>query len=175
MTRQFPEKEYHIIYDAGASSIRASVVSFTPTAPAESPKSKSKTAREGTSIEVKGVGYNLHSGGTELDRRLRELLIEQFEKKHGKSIRKDERAMARLWKEAGRVKAILSANTDSSVAVSPITFVLNSNCLLMFRYAQTRLKVWHTTSTSNHASRVRYSRRRARISKSSLRNPFLTP
>lgn len=119
MTRQFPEKEYHIIYDAGASSIRASVVSFTPTAPAESPKSKSKTAKEGTFIEVKGIGYNLHSGGTELDRRLRELLIEQFEKKHGKSVRNDERAMARLWKEAGRVKAILSANTDSSVAVSP--------------------------------------------------------
>lgn len=124
MTCQFPEKEYHIIYDAGASSIRASVVAFTPTAPPETStksKSKSKTAKppkEGTFIEVKGIGYNLHSGGMELDRRLRELLADQLEKKHGKSMRGDERAMARLWKEAGRVKAILSANTDSYVAVS---------------------------------------------------------
>lgn len=132
MTRQFPEKEYHIIYDAGASSIRASVVSFTPTAPPEtSTKSKSKSKsvkppKEGTLIEVKGIGYNLHSGGTELDRRLRELLVDQFEKKHGKSVRSDERAMARLWKEASRVKAILSANTDSSVAVSLL--VLRLSC-----------------------------------------------
>ncbi|KAJ6463417.1 Hsp70 protein-domain-containing protein [Mycena sanguinolenta] len=111
MTRTFPTPEYHIIYDAGASSIRATLVSFS-----------TPDATTGTQIVVAGVGYDLSTGGTELDRRLREILIEAFNTKHKKDIREDKRGMAKLWKEAGRVKAILSANTDATATVESLAW-----------------------------------------------------
>ncbi|KAH7927208.1 actin-like ATPase domain-containing protein [Leucogyrophana mollusca] len=115
MTRTFTVPEYHVIYDAGASSTRATVVSF---APAEEGKGKSS----GTQISVLGVGYDRATGGTELDRRLREILIDNFTSKHKRDIRKDKRGMAKLWKEAGRVKAILSANSDAMSTVESVAF-----------------------------------------------------
>ncbi|KAJ3754158.1 Hsp70 protein-domain-containing protein [Lentinula raphanica] len=111
MTRTFPTPEYHIIYDAGASSIRATLVSFS---------TDSKTST--TQITVHGVGYDRGVGGTELDRRMREILADQFVAKHGKDIRKDKRGMAKLWKEAGRVKSILSANTEAMSNVESLAF-----------------------------------------------------
>ena len=108
MTRSFTSPEYHVIYDAGASSIRATVVSFASTS--SDPKSKTK---DSTLITVAGVGFDRTVGGTELDRRLRQMLVKDFERKHSKEIRSDKKAMAKLWKEAGRVKTILSANADA--------------------------------------------------------------
>ena len=111
MTRTFSEEpEYHVIYDAGASSIRATVVAFS-SVPG---KTKRDTA---TSINVKGLGFDRTTGGVEIDRRLRELLINDFNKKHKKDIRQDKRGVAKLWKEAGRVKAILSANAEATASV----------------------------------------------------------
>lgn len=112
MTRSFPETEYHVIYDAGASSIRATVASFSTIT-----EGKGKSAKDATQISTLGVGYDRYTGGTELDRRLRELMITDFTKRHKKDIRSDKRGMAKLWKEAGRVKAILSANADATAAV----------------------------------------------------------
>jgi hypoxia up-regulated 1 len=121
MTRSFSEKkEYHIVYDAGATSITATVVSFVST-PAET-----KKGQNGTEITVSGVGFDRMAGGMELDRRMRELLVEDFSKKHRTAnIRSDKRGMAKMWKEAGRVKTILSANTEasSSVSFSPLCLV----------------------------------------------------
>ncbi|KAJ6520608.1 Hsp70 protein-domain-containing protein [Mycena vulgaris] len=111
MTRTFPTPEYHIVYDAGASSIRATVVSFS-----------TSNATSGTQIVAAGVGYDLATGGTELDRRLRELLIEAFNTKNKKDIREDKRGMAKLWKEAGRIKAILSANNDATATVESLAW-----------------------------------------------------
>ncbi|KAL6308933.1 actin-like ATPase domain-containing protein [Sparassis latifolia] len=119
MTRAFPMPEYHVIYDAGASSIRATVVSFA-TGSSE-PNSKSGIG-DSTQISVAGVGYDRSIGGTELDRRLREIMINDFQRKHGKNIRGDKRGMAKLWKEAGRVKAILSANSEAMVTVESLAF-----------------------------------------------------
>lgn len=112
MTRSFPEPEYHVIYDAGASSVRATVVKFT---------SGGKGKSASTQIQVLGVGHDREVGGTELDRRLRDILIEEFNSKHNKDIRTDKRGMAKLWKEAGRVKAILSANSEAASTVSIIS------------------------------------------------------
>jgi hypoxia up-regulated 1 len=112
MTRTFsPTPEYHVIYDAGASSTRATVVSFTA---AEDPKTKASY----TEISVLGVGFDRSTSGTDLDRRLREILIEKFITQHRRDIRRDKRGMAKLWKEAGRVKAILSANTEAMSIVN---------------------------------------------------------
>jgi hypoxia up-regulated 1 len=114
MTRTFSTTpEYHVIYDAGASSTRATVVSF---AAAEDPKTKASY----TQINVLGVGHDRNTGGTELDLRLRDILIDSFVSKHRRDIRKDKRGMAKLWKEAGRVKAILSANSDAMSTVSKL-------------------------------------------------------
>ncbi|PCH43121.1 actin-like ATPase domain-containing protein [Wolfiporia cocos MD-104 SS10] len=119
MTRTFSQPEYHVIYDAGASAIRASVVGFASVAGDTKPKSLTKDALQ---ITVAGVGYDRTIGGTELDRRLREIMIEDFNRKHKRDIRKDKRGMAKLWKEAGRVKAILSANADAMATVESVAF-----------------------------------------------------
>ena len=113
MTRSFPTSEYHVIYDAGASSIRATVVEFS----SAGGDSKSKLAKDATQITVHGVGYDRFIGGTELDRRLRDLLLNDFQKRYKRDISNDKRAMAKLWKEAGRVKAILSANNEAQATV----------------------------------------------------------
>lgn len=117
MSRTFPTLEHHIIYDAGASGTRATLVSFQTVTEPVSPKSK-KT-KDVIHVTVKGFGYDKQASGSEMDLRLRELLREKFEDKHfrGKSIEKEHRAISKLWKEAPRVKTILSANTESRVSV----------------------------------------------------------
>jgi hypoxia up-regulated 1 len=124
MSRSFPEKEFHIIYDAGASGIRATLASFH-TAPSDpAPKAlKSKTG-DPTHVEVKGFGYDRLASGAEMDLRLRNILKEAFETKHarGRAINKEMRAIAKLNKEANRVKTILSANIESNVMVRQQNF-----------------------------------------------------
>lgn len=124
MTRSFPAKEHHIIFDAGAGSIRATVASFhSPDAkPASESKKTSKSkspSKESVNIDILGYGYDITASGNELTRRLRDVFVEQFEKKHDFSISRHGRARARLWKEAERVKGILSANADSRSTVCP--------------------------------------------------------
>ena len=117
LTRIFQNPENHIIYDAGAGSIRATLVTFSSVPSVPSGKTSSKAKSNTTTIEVKSIGYARGVGGNELDKRLREILIEDFNAKHNKDIRTDSRGMAKLWKEAGRVKAVLSANADATVTV----------------------------------------------------------
>lgn len=107
MTRQFPQQERHIVYDAGAASTRATIATFTGQG----------KKQDGTLITINAVGYDRLAGGTELDRRLREILVGEFESKHGMRIRDDPKAMMKLWKEAERIKSILSANTEASARV----------------------------------------------------------
>jgi hypoxia up-regulated 1 len=119
MSRSFPETEYHIIYDAGSSGIRATLASFH-TAPSD-PASKAPKSKTGdpTHVKIKGFGYDRQASGAEMDYRLRNILKEAFETKHarGQAIDKEVRAIAKLNKEANRVKTILSANMESNVMV----------------------------------------------------------
>ena len=110
--RTFAKPEVHVIYDAGASSIRATAVQFSMDGGGK------KGGVDGPQVTVMGVGYDRSAGGTELDRRMREILIEGFNIKHGRDVRQDAKGMAKLWKEAGRVKAILSANSDAMAQVN---------------------------------------------------------
>lgn len=126
MTRTFPtfdpatgegEKEYHIIYDSGAMSTTASVMAFYQTSYLPTPKSK--TPINTTHVELLGTGWQ-EVGGVMLDLTIQEVLAADFVQKTGKSkVREDKRAMAKLQKEAVRVKHILSANQESSVNVCP--------------------------------------------------------
>ena len=125
MSRSFPEKEYHIIYDAGASGIRATLASFHTVPSDSAPKAlKSKTG-DPTHVEIKGFGYDRQAGGAEMDYRLRNILKEAFETKHarGRAINKEMRAITKLNKEANRVKTILSANIESNVMVGQRSYI----------------------------------------------------
>ncbi|ORX33442.1 Hsp70 protein-domain-containing protein [Kockovaella imperatae] len=129
MTRTFPdfdlstgqgEKEYHVIYDSGSLSTTATVVAFYQTSELLTPKSKTPIAT--THIDTIGTGYS-PVGGLLLDLTLQELLVEDFIKKAGSKadgIKEDKRAMAKIMKEAVRVKHILSANQESNVNVESL-------------------------------------------------------
>lgn len=119
----FDQKETHIIYDAGASSITATVVSFHNSPIPDPTKVLKSSLKNATHVDVHSFGFDVIASGTELDRRLREKLVKMFEAKHpveAKGLRKNGRAMARLWKEAQRVKSVLSANTESAVRVESL-------------------------------------------------------
>ncbi|KZS89329.1 actin-like ATPase domain-containing protein [Sistotremastrum niveocremeum HHB9708] len=117
MTRTFPKQEYHIIYDAGATGISATLVSFK-TVDSETAKGK-----DATQIVVHGVGYDREASGTEMDRRLRDILGADFNSKHPwNDITRDQKGMAKLWKEAQRVKHVLSVNNEASVMVESIAY-----------------------------------------------------
>jgi len=106
MTRTFPTPENHVMYDVGASGTRATVVQFST--------STDKAGVAGTQITVLGYGYDRTIGGLEFDRRIRDILADTFNQKFakGKDVRTDGKGMARLWKEAQRIKHILSANQE---------------------------------------------------------------
>lgn len=75
-------------------------------------------------LEVISVGFDATLGGNSIDLIISEMLLEMFVKKHdldAESVRKDSRSMARLLKEAIRVKMILSANVDTFSSVIPIS------------------------------------------------------
>lgn len=109
------EKEYHVVYDSGALSTSATVLAFYQTSVLPTPKSK--TAINTTHVEVMGTGW-AEAGGVHLDVAVMELLKADFEKKSKKVVGEDKKAMAKLQREAVRVKQILSANQESNVAVS---------------------------------------------------------
>lgn len=125
MTRTFPpEPSYHLLYDLGAASLRCTLVSLKsallpdPYSLAAKPELKNVT-----SVNVHGVGFDVEVGGYQFDRLVRDLMIEQIEDDGGKggkreAVKSNKRAMAKLLKEAGRVKQVLSANTEAMARVS---------------------------------------------------------
>ncbi|GJJ09364.1 hypothetical protein Clacol_003586 [Clathrus columnatus] len=122
MTRTFPTPETHLIYDAGAGSIRATIATFSTTPASDNGETSKSKKKDSTSVEIKAIGYSRQIGGDELDRRLREILIDKFNSKSQKNIRTDSRGMAKLWKEAGRVKGVLSANAEAVARVENLAF-----------------------------------------------------
>ena len=100
---------YIMFYDMGASSTSATVVSY------QNVKTKERGFVEThPQVSIMGVGYDRTLGGLEMQIRLQEYLAKEFDamKKTSNSVFKSPRAMAKLFKEAGRVKLILSANAD---------------------------------------------------------------
>ncbi|CAN9501396.1 unnamed protein product [Ophioblennius macclurei] len=75
-----------------------------------------KTKDSGTQpqLQIRGVGFDRGLGGFEMDLRLRDHLAKLFneQKKSKKDVRENHRAMAKLLKEAQRLKTVLSANVD---------------------------------------------------------------
>ncbi|KAI9098217.1 Hsp70 protein-domain-containing protein [Phlyctochytrium arcticum] len=118
MVRTFETPQYHVFYDVGAGSTVAALVQFsTYTA---NPKSLYKKG-DVTEVDVKAIGYDPTLGGHSLDVKLQQHLAREFTNKMGPKLKgnvfEDSRAMAKLLKEANRVKTILSANTETVSSV----------------------------------------------------------
>lgn len=129
MTRSFPVKEYHMIYDSGAIKTTATILSFeTKEVPIESPLLPGKSKKlmkpklvNTTIVEVIAFDSEQDLGGAFLDERLRDVLVEEFLAQDGNSvedIRNDPRALRKLWSQASKVKQVLSANNEASASVS---------------------------------------------------------
>ncbi|KAF9968117.1 hypothetical protein BGZ70_006516 [Mortierella alpina] len=116
MTRAFPQEQCHLFYDMGAGSTVASLACFQDLTVKDG--KLNKTVQQ---IEIKSVGYDRTLGGHEFDIRLQKLLAEKFQEQKGSKVSmpvfQNERAMAKLLKEANRVKQILSANTETMASV----------------------------------------------------------
>jgi len=102
--------QYLMLYDIGASGTEASVVAY---------QLGKVNGEVDPQLSVKGHGFDRTLGGLEMDLRLRDLLVKKFnEKKRTKSdVTKNPRAMAKLLKEANRVKKVLSANVDHTAQI----------------------------------------------------------
>lgn len=115
------EKQYHVIYDVGAGSTCATLVSIRQ---GEIPDPNSRIAKSGIVIEVEGVGYDVGVGGHLLTERVRDLLINKFLEANPSIKRSkllaDHRALAKLWNEANKVKYVLSANTETRSSVEGV-------------------------------------------------------
>ncbi|XP_076457852.1 hypoxia up-regulated protein 1-like isoform X2 [Babylonia areolata] len=106
--------QYYMFYDMGATSTVVSIVGY-----------KMVKTQVGSRVEsnpqltVRGVGYDRDLGGLEMTLRLRDHLAEVFNGQRQRSVRVQDnpRAMAKLMKEAERVKKVLSANTDHKAQV----------------------------------------------------------
>ncbi|XP_047463103.1 hypoxia up-regulated protein 1 [Mugil cephalus] len=95
-----------MFYDMGSGSTTATIVTYQTV----------KTKEFGTQpqLQIRGVGFDRSLGGFEMDLRLRDHLAKLFneQKKSKKDVRENHRAMAKLLKEAQRLKTVLSANAD---------------------------------------------------------------
>jgi hypoxia up-regulated 1 len=106
--KKFETLEYHLFYDMGAGSTVATLVSFQ--------SGKTALTKKNIDVMIKGYATDSDLGGLQVDIRIQRHLASEFAKvnkgKLSGDIFKDNRAMARLMKEANRVKTILSANQN---------------------------------------------------------------
>ncbi|XP_068186473.1 hypoxia up-regulated protein 1 isoform X1 [Antennarius striatus] len=95
-----------MFYDMGSGSTTATIVSYQTV--------KTKDSGTQPQLQIRGVGFDRGLGGFEMDLRLRDHLAKLFneQKKSKKDVRENHRAMAKLLKEAQRLKTVLSANVD---------------------------------------------------------------
>ncbi|XP_076876610.1 hypoxia up-regulated protein 1 [Brachyhypopomus gauderio] len=95
-----------MFYDMGSGSTTATIVTYQTV--------KTKEAGTQPQLQIRGVGFDRTLGGLEMEVRLRDHLAKIFneQKKSKKDVRENPRAMAKLLKEAQRVKTVLSANAE---------------------------------------------------------------
>ncbi|KAM7085932.1 hypoxia up-regulated protein 1 isoform 1-T5 [Molossus nigricans] len=97
-----------MFYDMGSGSTVCTIVTYQTV--------KTKEAGVQPQLQIQGVGFDRTLGGLEMELRLREhlagLFNEQRKGQGAKDVRENPRAMAKLLREANRVKTVLSANAD---------------------------------------------------------------
>lgn len=123
-SRTFPtvkdgvKPEYHLVYDMGAGSTTATVLRFQGKLVKDIGK-YNKTIQE---VQVLGNGWDRTLGGDALNDVIVEDMVEQFVSTsrmktmavQSQHVKDHGRTMAKLWKEAERIRQVLSANTETS-------------------------------------------------------------
>lgn len=121
-SRSFPtvkegKPEIHLVYDMGAGSTSAMVLKFQGRTVKDVGRFN-KTIQE---VQILGTGWDRTLGGDALNQVVMEDMIQKFiettrmktlgvEAKH---VKEHGRTMAKLWKEAERIRQVLSANTET--------------------------------------------------------------
>ncbi|XP_062995116.1 hypoxia up-regulated protein 1 isoform X2 [Elgaria multicarinata webbii] len=99
-----------MFYDMGASSTVCTIVTYQTL--------KTKDSGTQPQLQIRGVGFDRTLGGLVMELRLRDHLAKLFNEQHpSKDVRKNLRSMAKLLKEANRLKTVLSANADHMAQV----------------------------------------------------------
>lgn len=125
-SRTFPtvneggKPEFHLVYDMGAGSTTATVLRFQARVVKDIGKFN-KTVQE---VQVLGTSWDKTLGGDALNRVILNDMIDKITSTThmenlqltAKHIKSHGRTMAKLWKEAERIRQVLSANTEASTS-----------------------------------------------------------
>ncbi|EAS32212.3 hypoxia up-regulated 1 [Coccidioides immitis RS] len=122
-SRTFPnatngeKPEHHVVFDMGAGSTSATVLKFQ----SRTVKDFGKWSKSFQEIHAVGVGWDKTLGGDALNELIVDdmvsKLVESKKLKDGtttEQVKAHGKTMAKLWKEAERLRQILSANTETS-------------------------------------------------------------
>ena len=119
-SRTFDEgkPEYHLVFDMGAGSTTATVLRFQ----GKTVKDVGKFNKTVQEVQVMGNGWDRTLGGDAFNALILDDMLDKFaetkrikgEGTSTKQIREHGRTMAKLWKEAERLRQVLSANTETS-------------------------------------------------------------
>ena len=129
-SRTFPtvneggKPEVHLVYDMGAGSTTATVLKFQGRTVKDVGK-YNKTIQE---VQVLGTSWDRTLGGDALNRVILEDMINKITSTTymknlevlPRHVRAHGRTMAKLWKEAQRVRQVLSANTEISTSLESL-------------------------------------------------------
>lgn len=124
-SRKFPsvsdgeKPEYHVVFDMGAGSTTASVLRFQSRQVKDVGRFN-KTVQE---VHVLGSGWDRSLGGDSLNDIIVDDMISQLAehkllngKVTAEQIKAHGKTMARLWKDAEKVRQVLSANTETATS-----------------------------------------------------------
>ena len=150
-SRTFPtvneggKPEIHLVYDMGAGSTTATVLKFQGRTVKDVGK-YNKTIQE---VQVLGTSWDKTLGGDALNRIILEDMINKVTSTAQmktlevlpKHVRAHGRTMAKLWKEAERVRQVLSANTEISTSLESL---YDEN--FIFKYKLSRTDFEHLAS-----------------------------
>jgi hypoxia up-regulated 1 len=131
-SRTFPsisegaKPEFHLVYDMGAGSTTATVLRFQGRTVKDFGK-RNKTIQE---VQVMGTSWKKDLGGDAWNQLIVDDMIAKFvDIPKMKSldvmpvrVRKNAKTVARLWKEAERMRQVLSANTQTSATLEGLFF-----------------------------------------------------
>ncbi|KAK4983955.1 lumenal Hsp70 protein [Elasticomyces elasticus] len=122
-SREFPlvtkgeRPEYHMMFDMGAGSTTATILRFQ----GRSVKDVGRFNKTVQEVAVVGTGWDRTLGGDALNGVIVDHMVAEFVKKPGmkssgltaETVKGHGRTAAKLWKEAERVRQVLSANSDA--------------------------------------------------------------
>lgn len=125
-SRTFPtineggKPEIHLVYDMGAGSATASVLRFQ----GKTVKDVGRFNKTIQEVQILGTGWDKTLGGDALNQLIVDDMVKKFTDMdqvkalglEAKQVKEHGRTMAKLWKEAERLRQVLSANTETSAS-----------------------------------------------------------